>query len=643
MFEIWDEFDGVLEITGPISYMLRSLGWEVLRLLAFFVDGIERVTDDIISINGFFSSPEVTSFIDQYQPFVWVLFAISIVIIGYQLIFNRKQNREQLPTNVLFSIAVLVLLSTMMVKINDLSIAAVDSVNTTETQTVAKQVIKENLTDVYLLDQTGFADKSIRNNIPVDNILKINIVEEIDPKKVNNEALKKKEGQSVNGEPQVEELENGFFSMWKEYYYRWGWDFWNIFISLGVVGVALLITSVKLGRILFELAFKKFFATIVAAIDVSNGQRTKQILMSILSDFAVVFFIVVLLRLYIIFSGWLSLNTSGMLHIILLLSASWALIDGPNIVERVLGVDAGLQSGWKALASTYMLAKGAKGALSAGGKVLQGGAAGAAAMGGMAKGRFDSNSSGTGANAKNEGQGDQGEKGTTSSQGNNGNNSSIPLSTEMKGHSNSNREVSSIHNRNESVGSGNSISTSDTAGHHGTTSYSGEMNDQVSGSRSIHHQPTYSGERGSDASGITPRTDGTRESRQDAQQNNTPPSHGGNNSQSMPGASDQAGTKPSDSQIYEAMNTVANADQGETKGNSAEKTIPTGSNNQTIGGYMNERFNRIPLVRDVKKGYSLGYNTGQQRREKVENRISQQMEEGRKHAQSMNQDKKGDE
>lgn len=87
----------------------------------------------------------------------------------------------------------------------------------------------------------------------------------------------------------------------------------------------------------------------------------------------------------------------GIAGVILLIAGSFAVIDGPNIVEKLFGIDAGIQSGFKMIAGTYAalktggaIAKGAaQGASLAAGVATKGGAgalAGAAGVVGLGKG-----------------------------------------------------------------------------------------------------------------------------------------------------------------------------------------------------------------------------------------------------------------
>src|SRR5699024_2412547 len=50
-------------------------------------------------------------------------------------------------------------------------------------------------------------------------------------------------------------------------------------------------------------------------------------------------------KIYIIGTGWISDSLSGIAYLIALIAFSVAVIDGPNIVEKLFDVDAGLKSG----------------------------------------------------------------------------------------------------------------------------------------------------------------------------------------------------------------------------------------------------------------------------------------------------------
>ncbi|WP_198863987.1 hypothetical protein [Bacillus velezensis] len=53
LLKILQKFSDFLEIGNIFSYMLRFLGWSLIRALAWLVDGIEGVTDQVLTLSGF--------------------------------------------------------------------------------------------------------------------------------------------------------------------------------------------------------------------------------------------------------------------------------------------------------------------------------------------------------------------------------------------------------------------------------------------------------------------------------------------------------------------------------------------------------------------------------------------------------------
>src|SRR5699024_7757405 len=118
----------------------------------------------------------------------------------------------------------------------------------------------------------------------------------------------------------------------------------------------------------------------------------KKVLTEIVSTFAVIFVMIVLLKLFIIYAQWANdlEEVIGMVGVIILLIAgAWAVIDAPDIVHRTLCIDCGLRSGWQAMmgayAGTQVAGAGASMVGRGAGKVVKTGgiAAGSAGAGGV--------------------------------------------------------------------------------------------------------------------------------------------------------------------------------------------------------------------------------------------------------------------
>lgn len=361
--------NNILEMANIISNCIRWVLWKIVTLLSLLVNSIEKAVTKIYNINGFFNSPEVTALIDKYKPLVWVILAISIGILGFKIMFNRKQNRGELPSNILFSILILVLLPTLMTKLDNMTSIAVNDVASEYTSS-ANELIKNNIYDLYYLDSNGF-DLNNKNNIKSSEILTVDANETIDLDEVNNKAvLGKKIKFDKNGNKKLEDLETGWFKIDEEYY-RYGIDFLSIIVTLGAMGITLICIGLKVARLIFELAFNKLLATLFVFADIGDGKKLKEIIKHIFSMFIVIFSTAIMTKLYVIFSSWLGtslgnagLSANGVAKMIVLVGGSIAVIDGPNIIERILGIDAGLKNGWSAVMAGYGLSKGAMNGLS---------------------------------------------------------------------------------------------------------------------------------------------------------------------------------------------------------------------------------------------------------------------------------------
>ncbi|HDR5353150.1 TPA: hypothetical protein QCS32_004905 [Bacillus thuringiensis] len=370
VLEILKMFNDYLEIGGFINYILRSIGWMIIIGLSYLVDALEGITDKILLVKTLFASEEVQSFVRDFQPVLYILFAFSLIYIGYTLIFNRKTNREQIAVNIFISMGVIVLLSTAMMQADKFTDKAIKAVDLKGSGTTSEKIIKDGLTDVAQFDIEKWKTTKLKepNKIPQENIRQIDILEKIDKDfKINKDTklsdvgikvLEKKMSIAPDGKEVLIDLKNGWFDFWPDKYYRWDWEFWKIAPSLFVIGMTLLFTAIKLGKLCFELAFSYILANLVAPADVANGQKTKHILLNILNSFLIMIMIFISLKLYLIGMNYIHENMNGIAYVLALVCLSLAVVDGPVICERIFGIDAGLKNGWGVVAGGYALGKG---------------------------------------------------------------------------------------------------------------------------------------------------------------------------------------------------------------------------------------------------------------------------------------------
>ncbi|EJR58171.1 hypothetical protein IK3_05206, partial [Bacillus toyonensis] len=374
ILKVLESFSDYLQVGDIVNYVLRWLGWFLIVGLSLVVDALEGVTDAILGIKGFFNSPEIQNFVDMLYPLFVVLLAISFLYIGYMFIMNKQMNRSQIIINIFITLSVLCLLSTGMTKVDKFTDDAIAVVKSEQKGSLSDEIIKKNITDVAVIDQNGWKkkeDMNPKNNIPEKNIRQIDITEKIDKdftftkdKNLSDDGqkiLQNKRVMDALGVASLAELKDGWFDFFPEKYYRWHWNFWNIFFTLLITGLTLLLVSIKLARLFYELSFNYLLANILAPADVANGQKLKAVLSNILNIFIATIMIFLSLKLYIMGTAFLHDKLNGVPYLIALAAFSMAVLDGPAVVERLFGIDIGLKSSWGMLVGGYALGKGIAG------------------------------------------------------------------------------------------------------------------------------------------------------------------------------------------------------------------------------------------------------------------------------------------
>ncbi|MEG7927997.1 hypothetical protein J0801_28870 [Bacillus cereus] len=371
ILKVLESFSDYLQVGDIVNYVLRWLGWFLIVGLSLVVDALEGVTDAILGIKGFFNSPEIQNFVDMLYPLFVVLLAISFLYIGYMFIMNKQMNRSQIIINIFITLSVLCLLSTGMTKVDKFTDDAIAVVKSEQKGSLSDEIIKKNITDIAVIDQNGWKKKedlNPKNNIPEKNIRQIDITEKIDSdfkftkdKDLSDggqKILQNKRVMDALGVASLAELKDGWFDFFPEKYYRWHWNFWNIFFTLLITGLTLLLVSIKLARLFYELSFNYLLANILAPADVANGQKLKAVLSNILNIFIATIMIFLSLKLYLIGTAFLHDKLNGVPYLIALAAFSMAVLDGPAAVERLFGIDIGLKSSWGMLVGGFALGKG---------------------------------------------------------------------------------------------------------------------------------------------------------------------------------------------------------------------------------------------------------------------------------------------
>ncbi|ELK46178.1 pLS20_p028 family conjugation system transmembrane protein [Halobacillus sp. BAB-2008] len=371
LLEILLRFSDVLSTNNIFTSGLRIMGWGTILFLKMIVDGLEGMVDKVLILTDFFSSDPVINFLETIQPVLYILLAISLGMIGFRLVFNKEKNRSDVPMNLFISIMTITLLSFGMGKMNDFTGDAMDVAKVqTNSFTTSDRVMEDYITDISVYDESDWTNPDIeeQHHVSPSSIDKISINETIDDsfEKSNGDSLSNK-GQKIvmnkvglesNGEEGLVELgKSGLFDFLPENYYRWHVDWFTAIVTLSVMAFTMILISIKVAKLCFELGFNHIVALIMAYADISTGQRLKAIIKNIGSIFASLIMIFLSLRVYMYYTTFIDNNLEGLGYLIALIAGSLAVIDGPNIVQKLFGIDAGLKNAWHVAMGGYLASK----------------------------------------------------------------------------------------------------------------------------------------------------------------------------------------------------------------------------------------------------------------------------------------------
>lgn len=363
------EFTDILSLSTLVLDALRSMGWILVRGLAALIDGLEKVTDSILLTKTFFNNSQVVEFVSTIQPFLYVLLAASFLFTGYLIIFQKKFDREGFLINLFITLLILGLLSPTMTQVSEFSDTAIDfttqnSGENSSSESISNQILRENIHDLIEYDRNDFPslEGEALNSLPQSYLRNIDINEVFDSNEFRLGSTGEQISQSKltwNGETMgTTKLDQSGVEWNNQYYYRYQPNWLTIFVTLGIMGFTLFSIAYKLARLSFELAFNYVLAILVAPADLHSGQKTKKVIQSILNTFLVTILIFVSIKLYTIGTAYLAETLNGFAYLIALIAFSVALIDGPNMVERLFGIDAGLKRGWGVALGAYAAGKG---------------------------------------------------------------------------------------------------------------------------------------------------------------------------------------------------------------------------------------------------------------------------------------------
>lgn len=372
--------EAILSNNGIIEGGVRWLGWAVIKLLCLLADATQTLYDKTFGLIDLTNYPGVNNIITQLKP---VLVALTVLcIVGFAIISLWQHEKKPIVRNVLLAMLTVSCSAYIFTTANTLVNYFREGMLTEQQTNESYVAINNNMIDLVGIDKKGAImnlnygkGEGIQHTIGIDSRASldgIDINETLnwsDSKKGKdlygwsdtlNSLIQYKAVRLPNGKYTKEEVYNGILTspVGNEFYYRYSFDFWSAALELFSLVVIFISLSYKNVRIAYELMVSRVLAYMYAA-DVGNGERLKGILLFIRDTYITLCVSILCVRLYQIMAGAItSFGITGLTKGIVLVFIAYAVIDGPNIVERITGIDAGLSSSLARAMAVVGLAKG---------------------------------------------------------------------------------------------------------------------------------------------------------------------------------------------------------------------------------------------------------------------------------------------
>lgn len=355
------------EQSDVASNVIRWIGWEIIKLLHGICDLCQGLWEAVFQALDF--TQVFATKVGEFYPIWYSLFVVTILAAG--TIFLFSEHRPPLLKNLIITMAVVMLLpggvrlGAQLLQIEQTAFMA-------DGNSVADTTVISNVTDLLYQKNNDWSFES-------PNCFSGATIKYIDP----NEQVEKKTAtvfkyymvvDEASGEVTYKKIGKGFFGLLTPLYYRYSIHFMAIIGELIVNSLVLIFASYRLFRLIWDMIYGEILAYILSG-DVVSGEKTKQVLQYLLNLFWSISIMIWGFAIWREFEIWVaSQYSNNFTRILLIAFAGIAMIDGPDIVERVCGIDVGMKDGMmKTMGAMHLMQSGGELAKTAAGAAKKAG------------------------------------------------------------------------------------------------------------------------------------------------------------------------------------------------------------------------------------------------------------------------------
>ncbi|MCM1244609.1 MAG: hypothetical protein NC293_03085 [Roseburia sp.] len=354
--------------------VLRTIGWGLLFLLALLGSACADLYDTCFGFVDFTSYDRVTAFINDFKPVFIALICASLVFLGILLVFWQDK-KPKFVMNLVIAVLVVSSSSFIIDSMNGFLASDVRSeiMGNDRSSGMVYETIGSNIHDLLYLDakvglsnldgMTGGINNSeiTYDSFTEEQFMTLDINETVDGDSVKDESqdiVEKEVSMKYENLKTVYSIASvydgvAWTDLLNEYYYRYTVDWFVVYLELLSLIIVYLFMSYKVIRLLFEIVVHRLLAYLYSA-NLTNNQKILKILDSLKDSYIVLIMTTVCIKLYLLackfISGW---QISGISKGIILLFIAFVVIDGPNLVQKLTGIDAGLSDGMGKLMTMF--------------------------------------------------------------------------------------------------------------------------------------------------------------------------------------------------------------------------------------------------------------------------------------------------
>lgn len=389
--EVYINNSELFQNNGIIAMGVRWIGWEVTKFLVWLASSCEGLYDTAFGFIDFTSWDKVNEFTESFKPLFVALMCLSLTALGIMLMVFREK-RPKILTNILIACLFFTCSTLVFQELNNIAFDLKKGIESVGNESEEAGEISEiysiadqGMTDLVVLsnrfdglqnldyEHKGKNDRYNSPGITEENFKEIDFNEVLNPKSdqyewssVEQDILGNKLFFTSEYGNRVREVYNGFgwnsaddTDLSNEFYYRYQFDFIISWLKLIAFIIVYFCMAYKVTRIAYELVVARLLALLYSA-EVSGGEKIGKIFIFIRDSYILLLITTICIRLYGLFNAFITETVdNGFAQAVFIVFAAFCVIDGPNLVEKLLGMDAGLSSSTARIVAAYGAAKGA--------------------------------------------------------------------------------------------------------------------------------------------------------------------------------------------------------------------------------------------------------------------------------------------